>query len=452
MDEVSNAACQCRAFPTHFYADYPSSYTICGTLPTTISGAATCINHPCASGFLFDNESPVLTYPSHPPLPEPSQSVIGNLGSDPKGLTWDAVWVSDLSDYTEELQPLLPNLGVWNCTLWGLLEEPAVVKQVALYLTATSTSTEAHQDSSTEPILTPSVVRSEAAVAIPENTPASGPSSSNTALALAPHEDTPVAAQLTTTTAMATPTTDYSDDEVKMAPSPPQTPAIVLTSTNAQETAMNTAATLEVSTPISEIATPQLLPNVIFTLGNPPQNTQSSPASPATTVSPTLIHDQTASVDANTQISIANQPLTPSLPITLGSGTPTTPIAPPASTIGSQAVTANSQNQSLDEGQTLTPGGGVTASGTLVSLAASATEVFVGSTTQGLGGLILSGLSAGPSGGSGGGSGDVGTGGGSANANATGVLAFAGGVEGVYKGLRCCVGLVIGLMAMVIWL
>jgi len=393
--------------------------------------------------------------------------MIGKLGTDPKGLTWDAVWVRDGSDYTKKLQPLLPNLGVWNCTIGNLLNAAATAKTVALYLTATSTSIEAHQDSSTEPILTPSVVRSEAALAIPENTPASGPSSSNTALALAPHEDTPVAAQLTTTPAMATPTTDYSDDEVKNALSPPQTPAIVLTSTNAQETAMNTAATLEVSTPISEIATPQPLPNVIFILGNPPQNTQSSPAnlpgqneiadtpanaSPATTVSPTLIHDQTASVDANTQISIANQPLTPSLPITLGSGTPTKPIAPPASTIGSQAVTANLQIQSLDEGQTLTPGGGVTASGTLVSLAASATEVFVGSTTQGLAGLILSGLGAGPSGGSGGGSGDVGTGGGSANANATGVLAFAGGVEGVHKGLRCCVGLVIGLMAMVIWL
>lgn len=85
----------------------------------------------------------------------------------------------------------------------------------------------------------------------------------------------------------------------------------------------------------------------------------------------------------------------------------------------------------------------------MVSLANSATEVFVGSSTQGLGGLIMSGSGGGPSAiAVGGGSSEVVVG----NANATGIMSFTGGAERGWKQLENAVGSVIGLMAVAILL
>jgi len=82
--------------------------------------------------------------------------------------------------------------------------------------------------------------------------------------------------------------------------------------------------------------------------------------------------------------------------------------SPPPLTIGAQIVTANSLNQYIVGGQTLTPGGVITVSGTRVSLSADETAVVVGSSTEGLGGYIIGGF--GGSGGNGSNSGGNGTG------------------------------------------
>jgi hypothetical protein len=56
-------------------------------------------------------------------------------------------------------------------------------------------------------------------------------------------------------------------------------------------------------------------------------------------------------------------------------------------------VTANAQSEYVVGGQTLVPGGpGIVISGTTISLAPGATQVVVGSSTAGLGTVILSGL------------------------------------------------------------
>lgn len=90
---------------------------------------------------------------------------------------------------------------------------------------------------------------------------------------------------------------------------------------------------------------------------------------------------------------------------------------PPAITIGSETITANSKTQYIIGSQTLTPGGVVTVSGTAVSLAAGMSDVVVGSSTEALGPFITAAF----------GNGGVG--------NGTGVQGFAtGGVEGRGRG------------------
>ncbi len=65
------------------------------------------------------------------------------------------------------------------------------------------------------------------------------------------------------------------------------------------------------------------------------------------------------------------------------------PYSPPPLTLGSQAYTANSNSEYTLDGQILTPGGpAVTVSGTRLSLAPSATQVIVGSSTIRLGPLF----------------------------------------------------------------
>lgn len=134
-------------FPSILYEDYPSSYTFCGTLPTTTAGFATCLNYPCAQdprgSDPFQSDSPVFAYPSHPVIPDRIQNISADLlAMDPKGSTWDPVWSHD-GGYVELIQPLMPDMGAWNCTAVGAWPAAASVLNTALYLTATSTSTEA---------------------------------------------------------------------------------------------------------------------------------------------------------------------------------------------------------------------------------------------------------------------------------------------------------------------
>ncbi|TKA48844.1 hypothetical protein B0A54_00920 [Friedmanniomyces endolithicus] len=127
-----------------------------------------------------------------------------------------------------------------------------------------------------------------------------------------------------------------------------------------------------------------------------------------------------------TQYVVAGQTLVPGSSITVGSGEATTVVAlrtdssntllivgsststigpitstPPALTIGSSVIAANSKSQYLVGSQTLVPGGpAITVSGTVISLASGAAEIVVGTQSEvvatGLGGYIWSGLGAGP--------------------------------------------------------
>ena len=152
---------------------------------------------------------------------------------------------------------------------------------------------------------------------------------------------------------------------------------------------------------------------------------------------PLTFGSQTITPNAAGQYIIDDQTLSPGSAITI-SGTPISLAAddsyavigssterlagaitsPPTLTIGSQTVTANAQGQYIIDGQTLTPGGVVTVSGTRISLAADETDVVVGTSTEGLGGYIMGGFNPGgpsPSGGS--------------NGTGPGVLGFAGGAS-----------------------
>lgn len=413
----------------------------------------------------------------------------------------------------------MPGLGVWACKIPSL-ESPDEVKQTALYLTATSTSTEVDTDSLTQPKSSMFAELSEAAATRPayslsSTSPSSqtpGPSS-HSPFDHTQEEKTAVLAQPVTTSAS-------SDTDGKNA-TPPEAAAIDSTSVQPKFIALDANAPSRDSQAPSETAAYGTEPTAVLK----PETAQESPvpqgqvgnadslanSPPTATSSPILTNNQLATPVGGAQPLVAGQPFTSALK----SESTALPIAPPAFTIGSQAVTADSQNQYLVEGQTLTPGGTViasgttvalaadasqvvvgtsthglgvivppaftiggetvtanaqnqylvegqtltpgdvvTASGTMISLAASATDVVVGSSTQGLGGLIMSGLGGAPVGtiGVGGGAGGSAAGGGSANATGTGILGFTGGAGKKFDGLTCMLNLVIVATLVVVWL
>ena len=97
-------------------------------------------------------------------------------------------------------------------------------------------------------------------------------------------------------------------------------------------------------------------------------------------------------------------------------------------------ITPNSQNQYIVAGQTLTPGGpAVTVSGTRVSLPpAGGTDVIVGTSTEGLGGVIMGGF--------GGGNGNA-----SGTSTGTGAVKFTGAAEKRCRSHVWVHGLVMGI-------
>ena len=81
-------------------------------------------------------------------------------------------------------------------------------------------------------------------------------------------------------------------------------------------------------------------------------------------------------------------------------GSTTVPLAsattgPDLLTFGGQVYTANSLTEFFIAGQTLTPGGIITFSGTPISLAPAATDAVVGTSTVGIGTYILKGFGSG---------------------------------------------------------
>ena len=129
---------------------------------------------------------------------------------------------------------------------------------------------------------------------------------------------------------------------------------------------------------------------------------------PAITIGTSVITENSAS-----EFVIGSQTLTPGGQITaagkvvsMGSSAvvidgstislwPTTNVItlPPAITVGASPITENSASDFVIGSQTLTPGGQITVSGEVISLNPSATDVvFGGTSTQGLGALIMSGF------------------------------------------------------------
>ncbi|MCJ1270405.1 hypothetical protein MMC22_010302 [Lobaria immixta] len=149
--------------------------------------------------------------------------------------------------------------------------------------------------------------------------------------------------------------------------------------------------------------------------------------------SQTLIPGASAITISGTRISLAPSASalvvgSKTIPITSG---PTITTSLPLITIGNSIFTPNAASQYIIADQTLVPGGpAITVSGTRISLAPQATDVVVGTSTEGLGRLILAGVGAtipaslnGP-------------------ASATGPAAFQGGATRVY-GWRWIVAILI---------
>ena len=80
----------------------------------------------------------------------------------------------------------------------------------------------------------------------------------------------------------------------------------------------------------------------------------------------------------------------------LGAATPASSKIPPLLTIGGKTVTANSLGQYNIDGQILTPGGTVTVSSTVISLASDETDAIVGTSTEALGSPFTGKLGSGP--------------------------------------------------------
>lgn len=132
------------------------------------------------------------------------------------------------------------------------------------------------------------------------------------------------------------------------------------------------------------------------------QSADSTPALPAITAAPALtIGNQIVTANSLGQYIVGSRTLTAGGAFSI-SGTPIS-LAPntayaivgsstynlaviglPALTLGSQTISPNSQGQYMIGSQTLNPGGRITASGTLISLAANTAYVVVGSSTQDL--------------------------------------------------------------------
>ena len=547
-----------RTFPSILYTDYPSSYTFCGTLPTTTAGVATCLQYPCAQvpGDFdpFNSDSPAFAYPSHPPIPDTIQNISASaLALDPRGSTWDAVWSYD-SDYDSLIRPLMPDMGAWNCTPFGAWAAPASVLNTALYLTATSTSTEAGDEAGATPApkasppkevpapaagkqpakVEPQAAEASQIVANPFgvekpaaaapvassdqagsdnkadfNTPASNPapekanSNSGTSPNQAANDNTG-----SSNVPAANPASPQEGSS-NVAPSPNQAANVnQANSPSPQEGNSNNAAILPVPGLSNQAATaipanaPNAIANVVISSTNAQGNilvttsqvpgvivtsTNAQGSQVVTTMpvvspqvlankpepAPVVVNGHTLTADSQSHYVIAGQTLSANTPLVLGSGASTTPVilqtsgihpvlvigsstttlnlptstptttTPPAITIGTQTITANAQGQYVVGGQTLTPGGeivvgGTTASGgtvvvggTTVSLAPSATQAVVGTSTEGLAPYIVGGLGTGP--------------------NSTGAVQFLGaGSKVMCWGSRHLVGMMAGVVG-ILW-
>ena len=397
----------------------------------------------------------------------------------------------------DEIRPLFPSLGFWKCDRAGIFNAPDTMKSAALYVTATSTSTESYKGPPTS-----ITTLHEAATTLPE----SGLSSSSSDLLLAPaatsqvapagvqtaafaggregkssSETDPLSAATTSSNSQDFPAIEHSSPTKAVTTVP--SPVTTLTA-NPQDSQGLVEPSVEGSSAASKTGISVVLPAVVV------QSTDAGGSHAATTLSegriktpssttvlidqpsiappPIAIVAQTVTASSQNHYGIGDQTLTPGQPTRLGSDaaatrivlqtsssktvlavgsststltaalttaasfyvSPTPSISLPPLVIGTQTVSANSQEQYIIGAQTLTPGGVIAASGTTVSLASSPTQLVIGTTTEGFGWYIMSGLAAGPS----------------------TSASKSGAAPGSSKGSLRLASLVMSLMTMVVWL
>ncbi|KAF6220062.1 hypothetical protein HO133_003887 [Letharia lupina] len=338
-------------------------------------------------------------------------------------------------------------MSLWlnrSCPTWELgiahHTEPSA-SNTALYLTATSISTEAGDEAGITPVAkasppkeapdpaagkAPAKVEPQAAevsqiianpfgVGKPAAPPSPQEENSNIA-ALMPvpglNNQAATAVPAAAANAIANVVISSTNAQGSILVATSQVPGVIVTSTNAQDSQVVTTI---------PVVSPQALDNT---------------PEPA----PVVVNGHTLTTDSQSHYVIAGQILSADTPLVLGSGASTTPVilqtsgihpvlvigsstttlnlptstptttTPLAITIGTQTITANAQGQYLIGSQTLTPGGeivvgGTTApggtvavGGTTVSLAPSATQAVVGTSTEGLAPYIVGGLGTGPNG------------------------------------------------------
>ena len=370
-----------------------------------------------------------------------------------------------------ELQPLFPSLGLWKCKGHGIFAAPDNMKSTALYVTATSTSTESaeaartsvqslRQAATTLPVLrvsSPSgglllaplatVDVTAGDVQVVDSTSAHKPSNAR----LPDTTATAALSQGSSATITKPLTTDFSPSGTHNAFSPTAT---ALPPPNAQGSQSPATSPGKDSNTASKADSSVLLPLVVVqtsnaldtqsatTSMNKEKQTASSATVPfsqiSTTRPPLQKGTQILSAKSQNHHILSHQTLIPDQPLTLSSDTattrillktsnshtvlvigsststlvitpstaaasssafssPVTSISLPPLVIGTQTISANSQNEYAIGDQTLKPGGAITASGTTISLASSPTQLVVGTTTEGFGWYIMSGLGAGPS-------------------------------------------------------
>ncbi|KAL2045549.1 hypothetical protein N7G274_001977 [Stereocaulon virgatum] len=369
-----------------------------------------------------------------------------DLSEDPGGLIYEPGWaLNDLMD--EELKPLFPEFGFWNCNR-GIFAAPAGVKEAAFYVAATSTSTEPSEGSAASVISLNkqqlpyqnrgclaramafylrqllSVRRPQQVLIVRPLTDGPNsrfPLSVNLADAAAPFarpQDSPV---VKTASTIAPParvfTANASSSQGPFEPYVTELPLVLIQPGDIQ--GPQAATTI----PKGESGSPTI-PNILhnqarttlqpLALGT--QTTTPNSQHQCLLGSQTLALNQSITLASNriatwllqrpssslphpNQASNRSNPnLTPiptPIPSTPPSTTPPSPLSP--FILNSQTISANSQNQYIMDGQTLTPGGVIVASGTTISIAPSATQLVFRTTTEEFGWFIMSGLGVGAS-------------------------------------------------------
>lgn len=419
-----------RTFPTTAYQDYDPTYSLCGTVATSINGSATCLTYQdgcdITTGVTRINDRALTsTYPSHPLLLQAGIQTRGmeNFTQDPRGWTYVPVIGVVCGDEEELLKPLFPDLGLWSCAVAGGCVLGATYHDTALLLTATSISTEdgAPIPSEAGPSLSspekvevtdrPSVMRPEA---MPASTTSTRQSEEVSVVASEPPRPIsplmPVVATAPSTgLTNAQGSTGVSLVQATSTAPPALTIGSQTVTANPQNEYVIGSRTLRPGSEITVSGTPISLDSgaTEAIVGTRTQRLTSN-VLPAVTSPPALtIGTQTILPDAQGNYVIASQTLTPGGAVTVSGtpvslapggghaivGTSTANLAilpfpqlatatPPPLTMGSQTLTANAQGQYVVDGQTLHRGGAITVSGTPISLAPGGAYAVIGSSTE----------------------------------------------------------------------